>query len=165
MGFCVASTKNGSASLRISPPAVTLFSCMASSMADCVFGVARLISSARTMWAKIGPRWNSNARRPSGVSMTMFVPRMSAGIRSGVNWTRLKESSSTSLSVRTSSVLPSPGTPSSNTWPPAKIAVSVPSTMGSAPTMTLPISARRASQVWRKDWILASVLMFLLGAG
>ncbi len=34
--------------------------------------------------------------------MTMFVPRMSAGIRSGVNWMRLKDRSSTSLSVRTS---------------------------------------------------------------
>ena len=50
--------------------------------------------------------------------MTMFVPRMSAGIRSGVNWMRLKERSSTSPSVRTSSVLPRPGTPSSSTCPP-----------------------------------------------
>ena len=34
--------------------------------------------------------------------MTMFVPRISAGIRSGVNWMRLNEMSSTSLKVRTS---------------------------------------------------------------
>ena len=37
------------------PPTVTLCSCIASSRADCVFGVARLISSASTIWAKIGP--------------------------------------------------------------------------------------------------------------
>ena len=54
---------------------------------------------------------------------------MSAGIRSGVNWMRLKERSSTSPSVRTSRVLPRPGTPSSSTWPPAKMAIRVPSTM------------------------------------
>ena len=43
--------------------------------------------------------------------MMMFVPMMSAGIRSGVNWMRLKSRSSASASVRTSSVLPRPGTP------------------------------------------------------
>ena len=36
-------------------PTVTRCSCIASSSALCVFGVARLISSARTMFAKIGP--------------------------------------------------------------------------------------------------------------
>ena len=78
-------------------------------MADCVLGVARLISSARQICVKIGPRWNSKNRLPSGVSMTMFVPRMSAGIRSGVNWMREKSRSSVLASVRTSSVLPKPG--------------------------------------------------------
>ena len=33
-------------------------SCIASSRADCVFGVARLISSARQICVKIGPFWN-----------------------------------------------------------------------------------------------------------
>ena len=47
---------------------------------------------------------------------------MSAGIRSGVNWMRENDSSSASASVRTSSVLPRPGTPSSSTWPPASSA-------------------------------------------
>ena len=41
----------------------------------------------------------------------MFVPMMSAGIRSGVNWMRLNFRSSTCASVRTRSVLPRPGTP------------------------------------------------------
>ena len=39
----------------------------------------------------------------------MLVPRMSAGIRSGVNWMREKSRSSVLASVRTSSVLPKPG--------------------------------------------------------
>ena len=47
----------------------------------------------------------------------MFVPRMSAGIRSGVNWMREKSRSSVSASVRTSSVLPSPGTPFEQAMP------------------------------------------------
>ena len=41
---------------------------------------------------------------------------MSAGIRSGVNWMRLNEQSMTSAIVRTSIVLPRPGTPSSSAW-------------------------------------------------
>ena len=37
------------------PAAVTWYSCIASSSAACVFGGVRLISSARMMFAKIGP--------------------------------------------------------------------------------------------------------------
>ena len=58
VGFCVAMTKKGSGSRRVSPSAVTWCSSMASSSADCVFGVARLTSSARITCAKIGPGWN-----------------------------------------------------------------------------------------------------------
>ncbi len=39
------------------------------------------------------------------------MPVMSEGIRSGVNWTRLKERLSTSARVEMSSVLARPGTP------------------------------------------------------
>ncbi len=67
------------------PATVTDRSCIASSRADCVLGVARLISSARTRFANNGPRWNSNRRAPSAVSCSTFVPIRSAGIRSGVN--------------------------------------------------------------------------------
>jgi hypothetical protein len=49
-------------------------------------GVARLISSATTMFAKIGPRWRSNV--PASRRYTS-VPVMSAGKMSGVIWTRL----------------------------------------------------------------------------
>ncbi len=78
------------------PATVTLCSCIASRSADCVLGVARLISSASTICAKSGPDWKRNSRRPSGDSVMMFVPMMSEGIRSGVNWMRLKLRSSTS---------------------------------------------------------------------
>ena len=58
IGFCVANTKNGSFSSLDTPITVTVCSCIASSSALCVFGVARLISSARMMLLKIGPGWN-----------------------------------------------------------------------------------------------------------
>jgi hypothetical protein len=61
-------------------------------MADWVLAGARLISSASTMLANTGPLMNSNSRRPpTPDSWMMSVPVMSAGIRSGVNWIRLKE--------------------------------------------------------------------------
>ena len=103
--------------------------------------MARLISSARTICEKIGPRWNVKIRLPSGASITMFVPVMSAGIRSGVNWIRLKSSASELASVRTSNVLPSPGTPSSSAWPPTNRQVRTPWMISSWPTITLEISA------------------------
>ena len=64
MGFCVAKTKNGRSSLNVLFPTVTCFSCIASSKALCVFGVALLISSARTMFANTGPGWNLNCLFP-----------------------------------------------------------------------------------------------------
>ena len=54
-GFCVAMTKNGWGSARVSPSAVTCCSSIASSRALCAFGVARLTSSARIICANIGP--------------------------------------------------------------------------------------------------------------
>jgi hypothetical protein len=55
IGFCVAMTRNGSTSLRVSPSTVTCCSAIASSSADCVFGIARLISSTSTTFANTGP--------------------------------------------------------------------------------------------------------------
>ncbi len=54
-GFCVARTRKGDGSGRVSPASVTCRSCMASRSADCTFAGARLISSARTKFAKTGP--------------------------------------------------------------------------------------------------------------
>ena len=59
IGFCVAKTWKGSSSLYVLPCTVTRCSCIASSSADCVFGGVRLISSASTMLAKIGPGVNT----------------------------------------------------------------------------------------------------------
>ena len=64
MGFCVASTKNGSASLCRTRPTVTCRSCMASSRAACVFGGVRLISSARITLRNSGPSRKRNSRLP-----------------------------------------------------------------------------------------------------
>ena len=68
------------------------------------------------------------------------MPVMSAGIRSGVNWIRLNVQSMTSAIVRTSIVLPRPGTPSSSTWLLARRPVMVWRTRSRWPTMTLPTS-------------------------
>ena len=54
-GFCVAMTKNGSGSGRVCPSSDTCRSSIASSSALCVFGGARLISSARTTELNTGP--------------------------------------------------------------------------------------------------------------
>ena len=113
IGFCVAITKNGRPSERVSPPEVTERSCIASRSADCVFGLARLTSSASTSCAKSGPGRKRISRRPvASFSIRIEVPVMSAGITSGVNWMRLKPRPVAAASDRTSSVLPRPGTPS-----------------------------------------------------
>ncbi len=67
-----------------------------------------------------------------------------------MNWMRLNSSCIASASVRISSVLPRPGTPSSRAWPPANRHTSTPSTMSAWPTITLWISWRRASNWLRK---------------
>ena len=55
IGFCVATTRNGSSSGYVTPSIVTWHSCIASSSADCVFGDARLISSTSRTFVKTGP--------------------------------------------------------------------------------------------------------------
>src|SRR6478736_3187085 len=107
---------------------------MTSRSADWVFGLARLISSASTMFAKIGPAWNSNT--PSFWSYTL-MPVMSPGSRSGVNWMRVLVPWTDCARARASEVLPVPGTSSSSTWPSLSIAVSTSST-----TCRLPSTAR-----------------------
>src|SRR5215207_3375541 len=99
------------------------------------------------MLAKTGPRMNSIARRPVARSSSMIsVPVMSAGIRSGVNWMRLKERSSTEAMVRTSSVFARPGTPVMMECPPTKSESSTSSTTSSCPLMALRISPIKLSR-------------------
>ena len=61
IGFSVASRRNGDGSSRVIPSTVTWYSAIASRSADCVFGVARLISSTRITFAKIGPGRNTKS--------------------------------------------------------------------------------------------------------
>ncbi len=76
IGFWVASTKNGSGRAWRRPPAVTWRSCIASSKAAWVLGGVRLISSARTRLAKIGPCTKRSSRAPR---LTVFVEHLGAG--------------------------------------------------------------------------------------
>ena len=116
---------------------VTRCSCIASSSADCVFGGVRLISSARTMLAKIGPGAKTIERRPvAGSSWMMSVPVMSDGIRSGVNWTRLNLRSSTRAMVWMSSVFARPGTPTMRLLPPTNSVSSTWFTTSSCPMIS-----------------------------
>ena len=72
---------------------------------------------------------------------------------------RLKGRSNTLESVRTSRVLPRPGTPSSSTLPPAMSAVSSCSTTRSCPMISLAISLRMACTVSKKDLICSCGIM------
>ncbi len=60
MGFCVAITRNGFGTAKVSPPIDTCFSAMTSSSADCTLAGARLISSARRKFTNTGPSSTSN---------------------------------------------------------------------------------------------------------
>ena len=75
------------------------------------------------------------------------MPVMSLGIRSGVNWIRLKSSDSDCASEWTISVLARPGTPSRMQWPRAKTAIRSWSTTSSWPTICRAICSR----IWPVD--------------
>ena len=110
---------------------------MASSNADCVLGGVRLISSASTMLAKIGPGENTIWRRPVAASSWMMsVPVMSEGIRSGVNWMRENFRSSTRAMVWINSVFARPGTPMIRLLPPTNNVSSTWLTTSSCPTIS-----------------------------
>jgi hypothetical protein len=85
---------------------VTWCSCIASSSADCVFAGARLISSPSRTFVKTGPSRSTNVF----VRMSrMYVPVMSLGRRSGVNWIRRKWQPSVLENALTSVVFATPG--------------------------------------------------------
>src|ERR1035437_8555897 len=64
--------------------------------------------------------------------------------------------------VRSKVVLPSPGTPSNNTWPPESRQISTPSTTSSWPTMILAISRRTAFNRSTAFWRVASDPTFFI---
>ena len=99
---------------------------MACNNAACVLGGVRLISSASTMLAKIGPRTKRKFRCPVAVSWSMIsVPVMSLGIRSGVNWIRLNRIARAWAIVEMVSVLARPGTPIVRQLPRANMQISI----------------------------------------
>ena len=114
MGFCVASTRNGSISLNVFSPIVICLSCMASSKALWTLAGDLLISSARMKFAKTGPFFTINS---SFFWLYIIVPTRSAGRRSGVNWILLNFASIIDASDLIASVFASPGTPSRRMWP------------------------------------------------
>src|SRR4051812_1423764 len=65
-------------------------------------------------------------------------------MRSGVNCSRLASRSSDAAMAFTNRVLAVPGTPSSSTWPRTSSAATMPESVPSCPTTTLPTSSRRA---------------------
>ena len=80
---------------------------MASNKAACVLGGVLLISSARMIFEKMGPFMNLNCLFSSKISL----PKISEGIKSGVNCILLKHNPSASETVFTSNVFAKPGTP------------------------------------------------------
>ena len=143
---------------------VTLCSCIASNIADCVLGVARLISSAKIRFAKIGPFSNLNSRNPWSFSMIRLVPTMSAGIRSGVNCILENWQSIVCASVRTSIVFPNPGTPSKRALPPAKSVTRVFLTNSFWPTITVATSSSILVAVCINWSGLISVCVFIIAS-
>src|SRR3954466_2411354 len=73
----------------------------------------------------------------------------SDGIRSGVNWMRLKSRSRDAARALTNSVLATPGTPSRSTWPRTRRATTRAVTTRSWPTTALATSSRTRSTAWR----------------
>src|SRR4051794_4680061 len=88
-----------------------------------------------------------NDRLPELLSSSTSAPRISDGIRSGVNWMRLASSPSVIPRVSTSLVLARPGTPISSAWPPDRIVTRVFSITRSWPKMTVEI-ASFAARIW-----------------
>src|SRR5260221_737269 len=106
---------------------------MASSRADWVLGVARLISSARTIWLITGPARNSKLLL---CWLKIETPVTSEGSRSGVNWMRRKLQPSDRASAFASTVLPVPGTSSTRMCPRHSSATMASSTSWCLPKMT-----------------------------
>ena len=95
IGFCVATTMNGSGSGRLTPSTLTWRSCIASSSAAWVFGGVRLISSASNRLVNTGP-----GRNASSPDRSVIVPVRSDGSMSGVNCTRRKSTPIARANVR-----------------------------------------------------------------
>src|SRR5690606_27477271 len=101
--------------------------------------------------------------------LKMLEPRMSPGIRSGVNWMRPNSSDRVRAKLWASRVLAVPGGPSSRMWPPQNRAVSIRSTEVLAvpggpssrmwPPQNRAVSIRSTVSVWPMTALPTSVRM------
>ena len=132
----------GLPSKRLTPSTVTCLSCMASSRADCVLGVALFISSANKIFVIIGPSTKVNA---SSFWLYILSPVISAGKRSGVNCILENFPSMEDAMTFASVVFPVPGVSSKSTCPPATSVVMTRSMVFSFPIITFLILLLRAS--------------------
>ena len=107
-------TKNGRGTRCGTPSAVTWRSSITSSSADCVFGLARLISSPISTLVNTGPwrKENDDVRWSNTIT-----PVTSLGRRSGVNCTRFHDPAIEPAIALAIDVLPVPGTSSISRWP------------------------------------------------
>ena len=144
IGFWVATTMNGAIEHMPLSFEVDLLLFHRLQQRGLGLGGARLISSARSSCVKIGPffRW----KRVVETSNTL-VPRISDGIRSGVNWMRVNFACTMCASVFAINVLAVPGTPSNRTCPPVNNATARSSNGSSNPTRTLLASVRNPSKI------------------
>ena len=118
---------------------------MTSNSAAWVFAGERLISSIRIKLEKIGPFLNSNS---DVLTLKTDVPKISDGIRSGVNCILLKPISIVFAKSFAVTVFATPGTPSIITCPLASSAARRCSTIDSCPTITFAISDFMRSKLW-----------------
>ena len=127
---------------QVLPSTVTCRSSITSKRAAWVLAGARLISSMSIILANTGPFLNSNS-----LVFILYteVPKISEGIRSGVNCMREKPDERLLASNLDISVLAIPGTPSNSTWPSARAATRRRSTVFFCPTITFPMVSR---MVW-----------------
>ena len=116
---------------------------MASSRAAWVLGLARLISSPRTMLENTGPGRKTKALRSRSQTET---PVTSDGSRSGVNCTRWKPQWMLRASDLARRVLPTPGTSSMRRWPSERRPSTTRSTTARLPWMTRSMLAAMASK-------------------
>ena len=114
------------------------------------------------MLVKIGPSTKRNCRRPLSSSSKTLVPVMSEGIRSGVNWMRLKLMSRIRASVLTINVLARPGTPTSRQWPRVKMAAKICSITSLWPMMTFCNSSCMSCRCWLNSWRMSPRLRGLV---
>ncbi len=121
---------------------VTWRSSIASSSADWVLGVARLISSVSRICDITGPGWYSNFRV---AWLKMETPVTSLGSISGVNWIRPKVQLTERARERASIVLPTPGTSSMSRCPWLSRPMTTISTVARLPMITFSMLAMMRS--------------------